>query len=180
MAETTHAQTVGGYASGLLAIARAEGDVDGITDELYRVAGAFAGSEELRDTLTDPRVPLERKHGVVSDLLGSRASAATVSLVEMLVSTGRIGDFSEIVSEMTEMAAASQGEVVAEVRSAVPLDDATVARLAQKLAAATGRSISVRTVVDPKIIGGVVTKVGDTIYDGSVRSRLQELREAWG
>ena len=81
---------------------------------------------------------------------------------------------------MTEMAAAAEDEVVAEVRSAVPLDDATLARLTAKLAATTGRAISVRTIVDPDVIGGVVTKVGDTVYDGSVRSRLQELREAWG
>jgi F-type H+-transporting ATPase subunit delta len=178
--DTTHAQKVGGYAAALLAVARAEGDVDGITDELFRTARAFNESEELRDTLSDPRVPTERKLGVVSDLLGSRASETTLSLVEMLVSTGRIGDFKAIVAEMTEMAAAAEDEVVAEVRSAIPLDEATVARLAAKLAAATGRKINVRTIVDPDVIGGVVTKVGDTVYDGSVRNRLQELREAWG
>ena len=180
MEETTHAQKVSGYAAALLAVARAEGDVDGITDELFRIARAFNESEELRDTLSDPRVPLERKLGVVSDLFGSRASETSVSLVEMLVSTGRIADLKAIVAEMTDMAAAAEDEVVAEVRSAIPLDEATVARLAAKLAAATGRKINVRTIVDPDVIGGVVTKVGDTVYDGSVRSRLQELRETWG
>ena len=180
MDEITHTQTVSGYAAALLAVARAEGDVDGITDELIRTARAFTSSDELRETLSDPRVPAERKLGVVSDLLGSKASEATVALVEMLVSTGRIRDFAAIAAEMGEMAAAAEGEVVAEVRSAVPLDEATVARLAAKLTAATGKAVSVRTVVDPAIIGGVVTKVGDTVFDGSVRNRLQELREAWG
>lgn len=180
MADVTHAQTISGYAAALLAVARAEGDSDGIADELFRVARAFAGSDDLRETLSDPRVPTERKLGVVSDLLGSRASDTTVSLVEMLVSTGRIGDFTAIASEMSDMAAAAEGEVVAEVRSAVSLDEATIDRLAEKLASATGKTVAVRAVVDPTIIGGVIARVGDTVFDGSVRSRLQELREAWG
>ena len=99
MEETTHAQTVTGYAAALLALARAEGDADNVTDELYRIAQDFSASHELRETLGDPRVPTDRKLGVVSDLLGSRASATTITLVEMLVSMRRIGDFKEIVSE---------------------------------------------------------------------------------
>jgi F-type H+-transporting ATPase subunit delta len=180
MDDTTHAQTIGGYAAALLAVARAEGDVEGISDELFRVARAFSDSDELRETLSDPRVPIERKLGIVSDLLGSRASDTTVSLVEMLVSTGRIREFGEITMEMTELAAAAEGEVVAEVRSAIPLDDSTIARLTEELASVTGKPVSVRTIVDPDVIGGIVARVGDTVFDGSVRSRLQELREAWG
>jgi F-type H+-transporting ATPase subunit delta len=180
MDDVTHAQTLAGYATALLAVARAEGDADGIADELFRVAQAFAGSDELRDTLSDPRVPTDRKLGVVSDLLGTRASATTISLVEMLVSTGRIGDFSAIAAEMTELVAAAEEQVVAEVRSAVPLDADTVERLAAQLSATTGKAVSVRTVVDPSVIGGIVARVGDTVFDGSVRNRLQELREAWG
>lgn len=180
MDDVSHPEVIDGYATALLAVARAEGDVDGITDELFRVAQVFTSSEELRGTLGDPRVPIDRKLGVVSDLLDSRASDATISLVEMLVATGRIGDFGAIADAMTEKAAAAEEQVVAEVRSAVPLDDATVDRLAEKLADVTGKSISVRTVVDPDVIGGVVARVGDTVFDGSVRNRLQELREAWG
>jgi F-type H+-transporting ATPase subunit delta len=180
MNDVTHTQTIGGYAAALLAVARAEGDVEGIADELFRVAQAFSRSDDLRETLSDPRVPIERKLSVVSDLLGSRASDTTVSLVEMLVSTGRIRDFSAITAEMTELAAAAEDEVVAEVRSAIPLDEATIARLAEQLASATGKAVSVRTIVDPAVIGGIVARVGDTVFDGSVRSRLQELREAWG
>ena len=180
MDDVTQAQAVSGYASALLAIAQAEGDADGISDELFQVARAFETSDDLRETLTDSRIPVERKIGVVSDLLGSRASATTVSLVEMLVSTGRIRDFGAIALAMAELAAATEGEVVAEVRSAIPLDDATIERLAASLAAATGKAVKVTTVVDPSVIGGIVARVGDTVFDGSVRNRFQELREAWG
>ena len=180
MSDATHSQTIEGYAAALLAVARAEGDLDRISDELFQVAQAFAGADDLQETLSDSRVPTERRLAVVSDLLGSRASATTISLVEMLVSTGRIKDFAAIAGHMTELAAAAEEQVVAEVRSAIALDDATVDRLAERLAAATGKRISVRTVIDPSVIGGVVARVDDTIFDGSVRNRLQELREVWG
>ena len=98
----------------------------------------------------------------------------------MLVSTGRIRDFGAIALAMAELAAATEGEVVAEVRSAIPLDEATIERVAASLAAATGKAVKVTTVVDPSVIGGIVTRVGDTVFDGSVRNRFQELREAWG
>ena len=180
MDDVTQAQTITGYATALLAVAGAEGDAEGIADELFRVSRAIAGSDELRETLSDARIPVERRLAVISDLLGSRASETTVSLVEMLVSTGRIRDFSAIAAEMTELAAAADDEVVAEVRSAFALDEATVERLAAKLAEVTGKAVTVRTIVDPDVIGGIVARVGDTVFDGSVRSRLLSLREAWG
>ena len=68
---------------------------------------------------------------------------------------------------------------MAEVRSAIELDAATISRLEAKLAAATGKRIKANVIVDTSVVGGLVAKVGDTVFDGSVRSRLQELREAW-
>jgi len=180
MDDATRARTIDGYAAGLSAVARAEGDADTVVDELFRIAGAFAQSTELRATLEDAAVPVDRKLGVVSDLLGSRASRVTVSLIEMLVSTGRIGEFGEIVARITELSAAAGDQIVAEVRSAISLDEATLDRLTEKLSVATGKAVSIRAVVDPTVIGGVITKVGDTVFDGSVRSRLQDLREVWG
>lgn len=180
MDDVTQAQVIDGYAKALLAIASAEGDSDGIADELHRISRAFSRSNELRETLTDARIPMDRKLGVVSDLLGSRASTTTVSMVDMLVSTGRIREFGAIAARMAELAAAADEQVVAEVTSAIELDQATVARLADKLAAATGKPVVVRTIVDPAVMGGIVARVGDTIFDGSVRSRLRDLREAWG
>ncbi len=180
MDDATRTRMVNGYAAGLLAVAGAEGDANIVVDELFRIAGTFAQSTELRATLEDAAVPLDRKLAVVSDLLGSRASRVTVSLIEMLVSTGRIGEFGEIVARITELSAAAEELVVAEVRSAISLDEATLDRLTKKLAAATGKAVSIRAVVDPTVIGGVIAKVGDTVFDGSVRSRLQDLREVWG
>lgn len=176
----TDAQLIDGYAAALLEVARAEGRPDVLSAEVAAVAHQFGTSDELRTTLSDPQVPFERKQGVVSDLLGKRASAVTIALVNMLIGSGRIGDFETIAERMMALAAEAEDEVVAEITSAVDLDDATVARITDKLAEATGRRLRPQLVVDPTLLGGVVAKVGDTVFDGSVRSRLQDLREAWG
>ena len=98
----------------------------------------------------------------------------------MLVANGRASDLAPVARRALDLAAEGEEAVVAEVRSAIDLDQATVDRLAAKLSAATGLKVQPQVVVDPSLVGGVVAKVGDTVFDGSVASRLQELREAWG
>jgi len=177
---TSREMRIDGYAAAMLDIARAEGDPDGLSDELIRVAAAFGQSEELRATLRDTLIPFERKQGVVDDLLGGRVSRVTISLVNLLIGAGRIAEFGAIAERMATMAAEAEEYTIAEVRTAFELDEVTLARLTEKLAAATGRRIKPRVIVDPTLLGGVVAKVGDTVFDGSVRSRFQDLREAWG
>jgi F-type H+-transporting ATPase subunit delta len=78
---------------------------------------------------------------------------------------------------MSEVAAERRHHVLAEVRSAVPLDGAQRERLAQGLSRATGREVEVRVVVDPTVVGGIVARVGDEIFDGSLRSRLDDAKQ---
>jgi F-type H+-transporting ATPase subunit delta len=176
MMESNH---IDGYARALLDVAAAEGDTDRLSDEMFRVARAFGGSEELQSTLGDPLIPFERKQAIVSDLIGKRASKVTVSLVNMLIGVDRLKDFEAISRRMKELAAEAEGHVVAEVRSAIELDAATRERLTARLADVTGKAVQLNVVVDPSVVGGLVAQVEDTLFDGSVRSRLLELREAW-
>jgi len=176
----SEAARIDGYATAVLAVAGAEGDQSGLSDQLFQVARAIEGSEELRDALTNPQIPLERKKGVVDDVLSGRADGVVVSVVNMLVANGRIGEIGAIARRALELAAATQQAVVAEVRTAVELDAATVERLTAKLTAVTGKKVEPNVIVDPKLVGGIVAKVGDTVFDGSVANRLQELRETWG
>jgi F-type H+-transporting ATPase subunit delta len=81
------------------------------------------------------------------------------------------------VEVLAEVVAETREATLAEVRSAVPLDQARTKKLAESLSAATGRKIEVRVVVDPNVVGGLVAKVGDEIFDGSIRTRLDEARE---
>ena len=82
-----------------------------------------------------------------------------------------------IVNKFVELAAQSREQVVAEVRSAVPLDDAQKARLAEALSASTRKRVDVKVVVDESVLGGIVATIGDTVIDGTVRHRLEELKE---
>lgn len=179
MDDATRTQVLEGYAAGLLAIAEVEGGGDALANELFSIGRAIDGSEALRDTITDVRVPVERKQALLADVLDGRATSIAIALVNMLVGAGKGRDIAEVGRLMIEEAAQSQELTVAEVRSAIDLDAATIARLEEKLAAATGKRIKATVIVDPAVVGGLVAKVGDTVFDGSVRSRLQELREAW-
>jgi F-type H+-transporting ATPase subunit delta len=168
---------IDGYAAAILEFARAEGELEKIGDEMFRIARAFESSNDLRDALTDPRLPLDRKQGIIADLLGDRASRLAVALVDFVVGLGRAADLPAIADRLAERAAAARDKVIAEVRSATPLDKATTARLAAALGRATGRDVEVKAVVDPAVIGGVVARVGDVVIDGSVKHRMERLRE---
>jgi len=169
-------QRIEAYANALFEIARAEGSLETVERELFSVARAIEGSDELRNALTDQRLPVERRQGIVEQLLGDRANPTTNALVSFIVGSGRARDLPQIVDHLVERAAADRAEEVAEVRTAIPLDDSQRQRLAEVLGKATGKKVSVKVVVDPKILGGVVARVGDTVIDGSVLHRLNQLR----
>jgi F-type H+-transporting ATPase subunit delta len=168
---------VSAYADALLGIATAEGVVERVEDELFKIARTFEASDALRSTLTDPAIPVERRSGVVEELLGKRAAPLTTAMVMFVVSAGRAHDLPAVVDAFVARAAELRAEAVAEVRTAYPLDADQVARLADALGKATKKRVTVKVVIDPSVLGGIVARVGDTVIDGSVRSRLEQLRE---
>jgi F-type H+-transporting ATPase subunit delta len=98
-------------------------------------------------------------------------------MVMFVVSAGRAHDLPAVVDAFVARAAELRAEAVAEVRTAYPLDADQVARLADALGKATKKRVTVKVVIDPSVLGGIVARVGDTVIDGSVRSRLEQLRE---
>ncbi|MGH9014735.1 MAG: ATP synthase F1 subunit delta [Acidimicrobiia bacterium] len=168
---------VDAYADALLAVAKAEGVLGAVEDDLFRFARTFEGSDELRMALTDPALPAERRMAVVDDLMGGKALAASAALVAFVVGIGRAHDLPAVVDRFVEKAAHERKREVAEVRSAVPLDDRQRERLTKALSKATGKEVEVKVVVDPTVLGGLVATVGDTVIDGTVRHRLDQLRE---
>jgi F-type H+-transporting ATPase subunit delta len=170
------ADRIDGYADALLSVAKAEGNLDEVEDELFRFGQNLAGSEELRNALTDEMVPVERREAIVDDLLGGKASRVTSQLVGFVVGAGRGKDLPAIITKLVERAAAEKDRTVAEVRSAVPLTDDQKNRLEAALANATGKQVAVKVIVDPSVLGGLVATVGDQVIDGTVRSRLDQLK----
>ena len=179
-AATAGSGQVDGYAAALLEIAGTQAEPQAAVDELYRAMSGLSTSPELVDALSDPRIPGERKQGIVDDLLGGHASQVTAAAIGFVVSAGQAKNLDSIAAKLAELAADAEGEVVAEVRAPFDLDADQIERLRVALARATGKRIQVKVVVDPSVIGGVVAKVGDTVLDGSVQHRFTELREQWG
>jgi F-type H+-transporting ATPase subunit delta len=127
--------------------------------------------------LTDPALPAEERVAIVDDLLGRKALAATLALVTMVVTAGRIQDLPQIVDRFVEQAAQLRDHEVAEVRSAVPLTPQQERRLAEALSTATGKQVELKVVIDTSVMGGLVARVGDVVIDGSVRNRLDQIRK---
>jgi F-type H+-transporting ATPase subunit delta len=165
------------YAQALLEVARAEGHLSAVEDDLFRLARTYEGSDELRMALTDPQLPVERRIAVVEELMGGKAVSTSTALVSMLVAAGQGSDLPAVVDRFLELAASEREHEVAEVRSAIPLDDKQQERLAEALGRATGKNVEVKVIVDESVLGGLVARIGDTVIDGSVRHRLEQLKE---
>ena len=167
---------IDGYARALFEIARAEGTIDEVEDELFRFARSFESSDSLRTALTDEQIPVAKRLAIVEDLLGGKATNTTTQLLSMVVGAGRGRDLPAIIDRLVARASAVRDLEVGEVRTAVPLTEDQKVRLTAALANATGKQINLKVVVDPSVIGGVVATVGDTVIDGSVRSKLDQLK----
>ena len=167
------------YAEALLAVARSEGSLAEVEDELFRFARLLEANDDLRTTLTDAALPVSRRQQIVEDLLGGRANSTTTALVSMVVGTGRSRDLPAIIDELVKLSAAEGNKEVAEVRSAVALSDDQKQRLAAALEAKTGKKVELKVVIDPTVLGGLVAQVGDTVIDGSIKTRLQQLKTAF-
>jgi F-type H+-transporting ATPase subunit delta len=171
---------VRGYAEALFAVAQAEGTLEEVEEELYRFAKTLERESRLREALTEPGLPVDRKTAVLEEILGQRANRHTVSLLQFLVQQGRARDLPDIAQALAEMAAGRYEKTLAEIRTAVPLDEQRRARLTEALAKATGRDVELKVLVDPSVIGGVVARVGDQVYDGTIRRKLELARNQLG
>jgi F-type H+-transporting ATPase subunit delta len=166
------------YADAMFEVAGAEGTIDEVEDELFRFARALERSDPLREALSDPHIPASRRQQIVEDLLGSQATSVTVALISMVVGIGRGQDLPAIIDSLVKKSAESHDRAVAEVRSTVDLTDKQRRRLAQAIEKAIGKKVEVKVIIDETILGGVVTTIGDTVIDGSVRTRLEQLKNA--
>lgn len=171
---------VHGYAEAMFRVAEAEGELEAVEGQLYAFAKLLERETRIREALHDPGLPAENKRGLIRDAIGERANPIALNLLGLLVEQGHAREIPRIVEELALVAAERRAHALAEVRSAVPLDEEQRRRLAEALSKATGRQVEVRVVVDPTVVGGLVARVGDEIFDGSVRSRLDEAKQHLG
>jgi F-type H+-transporting ATPase subunit delta len=169
-----------GYAEAVIAVATAEGALDVVETELRTVAQVVDGNADLRQQLGDVAIPASQRLKFVEAQALQAAHPATRTALAMLIVAERIVDIADIATKVSATAAAARDRDVAEVHVASPLDAAQQERLLRALEEATGKTLDLRIVVDPTIVGGVRAQIGDTVIDGSIAKRIDDVRTRIG
>ena len=166
------------YARALFDVALKESDPVQIERDIASFAGLMASNAELHGALTNPAVPVAAKRRI-TEALAKRLSAASPAqkLLLLLADRDRLAVVPDLLAVYRERLMEHQQVVRAEVTTAAPLTADRAAQLQQQLADMTGRTVDMTTSVDPAIIGGVVTRIGGTVYDGSLATQLAKLKE---
>ena len=172
-------EKIQGYAQAILAVASAESNGAQIEDEIYRFSQVLQSSEELKSTLSDASIPSDRRQQIVEDLLDGQATQTTVALVSMIVAAGMGSDIKAIADRVVGLGAESRDKAVAEVYSVVDLSSDQQQRLAAALKSATGKDVEMKIIIDESVMGGLLVQIEDEVIDGTVRTRLKQLREAF-
>jgi F-type H+-transporting ATPase subunit delta len=170
-------ERVEGYAAAVLGAVDGDHELGEVEDELFRFQRVVAGSAQLREALTSRDVPAEARQRLVTDLLASKASPATSALAAYATRVGRPRDYQDLLQTLVARIAAEANRRLAEVRSAVELDDEQRRHLAAALSRAVGHRVEVRVTVDPSVVAGFVATIGDTVVDGSARHQLELLKD---
>ncbi len=168
------------YARALFDVALQESaDVQQIGRDLSAFAHLMAANDGLARVLTNPAIPASRKRGVVEQLLAHSGGVSPVlaKTLLLLADRDRLGILPDVDAAYGDRLMQHAHVVRAEVVSAAPLPADRVAALRDGLVRATGRSVQLETRVDPSLIGGAVTRVGSTVYDGSIATQLQKLKQ---
>ncbi|MBI5515885.1 MAG: ATP synthase F1 subunit delta [Deltaproteobacteria bacterium] len=166
------------YARALYLLGQEDGALDKVNQELRAVADALRGSSELLALLANPVVAQEARKAVMVEVLRRLGVGATVRNAALLLTDRRRGALLPAVSEaLQRLSDERSGRLHAEVTSAAALTEPQAARLKAALERLTGRAITLTRKVDPSLLAGAVTRIGDKVYDGSARTRLAELRQ---
>ena len=165
------------YANALADIALEQGASEPAAKQLESFAAAYEESAELRTFLASPAVSVEAKHEVL-EKIAKRLGASKIirNFLFVIADHRRTQLIPEIVATFQQVLRQRQGMAEAEISSAVELTSAQKKELAATLARVTGKKIEPKYSLDPALLGGAVVRIGDTIYDGSLRSRLNEMR----
>ena len=166
------------YAKALFDIASAESTPEQAEQELVAFADLVAAHDDLRQALASPAIPAARKRAVVAQLLDRQQPSGPVrKLLLLLAERDRLELLTDLVSVYHERVMEHLQVVQAEVTTATPLQPDQAAQLQQRLGTTIGRTVTLTTRVDPSLIGGMVTRIGSTVYDGSMATQLATLRQ---
>jgi F-type H+-transporting ATPase subunit delta len=163
------------YAQALFDAAREAGVAGPVGRELGDFVAALAASASLRDVLADPQIETAAKERVLAEIMRG-GQPLLGNTLQILLERGRLAIVPALQTAYNALAADEAGVVEVEVVSAIKLGSATEKQIAERVREATGRKVELAPRVDPAIVGGLVLRIGDVIVDGSVRSRIRQLR----
>jgi F-type H+-transporting ATPase subunit delta len=165
------------YAKALFGLAVESGRVQQWSDALEAVGQVLASTPELVDALGNPAYGREQRRSLV-ELLATTLNLdpEPTNLILLLGDRNRLDELASVVQAFTALADANLGRVRARVTSAAPLDAAALEAIAARLSRSTQGQVILERAVDPALMGGVVAQVGNLVYDGSVRTQLEDLR----
>ena len=166
------------YAKALILIGQEDGQAEQYNAELESVVGLFDTQEDFETALINPLFNKnDRKKVLEAVLAATDLSEIMKSFLILLFDKGRIGFLREIASYYKDLADELKGVVKASIVSATELSSEAVEKIKESLSKKTGKTIVLNVEQDPGLIGGVVTKIGDLVMDGSVKTQLMNMRE---
>jgi F-type H+-transporting ATPase subunit delta len=163
------------YAEAAFEIGRSDRTLDIWERDLETLAAALRNSE-LRRLVEHPAVAFGDKERVLRRVVGDGVGASALSLVLLMIRRGRPGAIERMVAHFAELLRRERGIALAEVRTALPLEEEQRSAVEERLAQLTGQQVQMNEMVDKSLIGGIAVRIGDTLYDASVRNRLERLR----
>jgi|TARA_B110000495_G_scaffold202002_1_gene220840 F-type H+-transporting ATPase subunit delta len=164
------------YARALLAFGADAGNVDQLVEELDDVVDAINGVAGLRDALESPRIGANSKMDLLDKAFAGKVEKGLLHFLKVVGSKGRFDCLGAISASAKTLRDQMSGRVQAVVTSASPMGGEAVERITKQLSETLGKNVSLQVLVDPEILGGIVVRVGDTVYDGSVMNQLAQVR----
>ena len=164
------------YAAAIFDIARKQNTVDRTLEDVKEIARLFA-NRKLLFLLNEPKIPMQRKQNAIRQALASRVLPTSLNLALLVVQRELVEAMTNIARELEQLVLDYKNQAVAEVTTAMPMDQQQQNEVKRALEQRTGKTILMNTKVSPDILGGVVARVGDQVIDGSVRQRLAALRQ---
>ncbi len=164
------------YAEALFQVARAEETQDRVEEELTRLNKSLDSNAELREFLSDPKISADGKKSALFEIFGGKISPITLHWINMIVDQGRQRRLPTIIEAFFTLAQEAREKVTAEVITSLPLSEDQADRLARELSKITRKRVFLKPTVDESILGGVIVKIENKVIDGSVKHRLEEIK----
>ena len=165
------------YASALADVVLEQGEAREVQDELLAWGKMFQASPMLHEVFSNPTIALDKKRAVLSKLIErAKPRPTTANFLKVLLQNQRLTELGEINQKFADLLDVRAGMVAATVTTARTVPENAQAELHAKLLSLTGKKVRINFMTDPELIGGLVTRIGSTVYDGSVRNHLQQIK----